>query len=117
MPSFRLSDGTNVVSMNPAWDIQFDDRKIESTHRTRSGAGYRYRWGFYDRCKFSVEFMSSGDMSQVNAWWLANTTLVLYDTTSTVILSGYLVNASAPVDKYIMPYTDYFKGAIELESF
>mgnify|MGYP001563591545 FL=1 len=115
--SYVLFDGTNTVSLEPEYDIKFDRRKVENSHRTRSGENYRYRWGGYRRCKFSVEFLSSADMCQVNSWWDANVPLRLFDINSTVVVSGYLVNGSAPIDQYVKPYTDQFKGVIELEGY
>ena len=117
MPSYTLFDGTTTVSLSPEYDIKFDSRKIENSHRTRSGANYRYVWGSYKRAKFGVEFLSSSDMCVVNSWWGANVALRLFDTNSSVVVSGYLSNGSAPIDSYIKPYTDQYKGIIELESY
>lgn len=117
MSAYTLTDGTNVVSMNPEWNLKFDDKKIETAHRTRSGKMYRYAWGKYDRCKFDVQYLSSADMCQVNSWWYTNTPLVLYDLNSSAVVSGYLVNANYPIGELVMPYTDYFKGTIELEAY
>lgn len=117
MPSYTLFDGTHTVSLMPDYDIKYDHRKVENAHRTRSGAQYRYVWGDFRRVKFKVEFLSSADMSQINDWWAANTPLRLFDLNSTVVVSGYLVNASAPIDQYIKPYTDQFHGVIDLEEY
>lgn len=117
MPSYVLTDGTSVVSMNPDYNIKFENKKIESTHRTRGGALYKYTWGRFNRTKFDVEYLSSADMTQVNSWWSANTPLRLFDINSTVVVSGYLVNAAQPIDQYVKPYTDLFMGTIELEGY
>lgn len=117
MPSYRLTDGTNVVSMDPDYDIKFENKKVENSHRTRGGALYKYTWGRFSRVKFKVEYLSSSDMTRVNSWWQANTPLRLYDTGSSVVVSGYLVNASQPIDQYVKPYTDLFMGTIELEGY
>jgi len=115
MASFVLSDGTNVVSLNPEYDIKFEHKKVETSHRTRSGANYRYIWGQFNAVKFKVSDLNSGDMCRVNSWWGANTPLRLFDISSTVVASGYLTNGSAPIDQYVRPYTDLFMGTIELE--
>lgn len=115
--AYTLFDGTSTVSLEPEYDLKLDHRKIESSHRTRDGENYRYIWGHFRRAKFSVEFVSSADMCVVNSWWGANTPLRLYDINSTVVVSGYLVNASAPIDKLVKPYVDQFQGVIELESY
>lgn len=117
MPSYVLSDGSNVVSMEPNYDIKFSAAKIESSHRSRSGANYRYKWGEFSRVILSIEHVTSADMTRVNSWWGANTPLRLFDINSTVVSSGYIVNAGKPIDSYIMPYTDRFGGTIELEGY
>jgi hypothetical protein len=115
MPSYVLTDGTSVVSLNPDYDLKMDHRKIESSLRTRTGANYKYRWGGYSRAMLKVEFLSSADMSQVNSWWSANTLLRLFDMGSSVVVSGTIAGASAPIDSFVAPYTDMYKGTITLE--
>lgn len=115
MTAYALTDGTSVVSLMPDYDLKMDGRKIENSHRTKTGANYRYVWGSFARVKFKVEFVTSADMCQVNSWWGANTQLVLYDLNSVAVVSGFLTNASAPIDQYVKPYQDQFMGVIELE--
>ncbi|OGC95831.1 MAG: hypothetical protein A2W25_15255 [candidate division Zixibacteria bacterium RBG_16_53_22] len=117
MPSYALSDGVNVVNMEPDYDLVTSARKVQTMHRTRSGAAYLYKWGRFDHVAFGVTYLSSADMCRVNSWWGANTPVVLYDLNSVAVVSGYLINASTPVDRMIKPYTDLFMGLIELESF
>lgn len=118
MGAFRLVDSaSNVVSMNPDWDYKLESKKIENVHRTRSGAGYKYTWGRFDRIKYKVEDLTSSDMCQINSWWAANVPLRLFDTGSTVVISGWIANADIPIDQFMKPYIDLFKGTIELESF
>lgn len=117
MPAYTLFDGTSTVSLEPDYGIKFDQKKIENSHRTRSGANYRYVWGTYKHIKFNVDNLSSADMCRVNSWWGANTALRLYDLSSAVVCSGYLVGANAPIDQYMKPYTDLFMGTIELEGY
>ncbi len=107
----------NEFEFEPEWDIKLDDRKIETVQRTTTGAMYRYLWGKFKRAKLSLEFISSADMTRVNSWWGANTPLVLFDSLGDVVVSGYLTNGSAPIDSLVKPYTDQFKGTIELESY
>jgi hypothetical protein len=117
MPSYVLSDGTNVVSLEPHYDILLSGEKIESSHRTLAGRNYRYTWGEYSRTKFNVDFLTSADMTRINSWWSANTPLVLYDMNSTVISSSYIVNPTKPIDGLVPPYTDMFRGMIQLEGY
>ena len=115
--SYILTDGASVVSMNPEWDFKLTDKKIETVHRTRSGAGYRYLWGSFKGVKFNVEFVNSSDMCIVNSWWGASTALRLFDHSSAVVVSGYLAGNTPPISGYVKPYTDQFDGVIELESY
>ena len=117
MASYRLTNGSYVVSLNPEYDLKMDTRKVENSHRTRTGGMYRYVWGSYDRVKFSIENISSKDANKINTWWKNNTPLMLYDLSSTVVVSGYLTNASAPIDQMVQPYYNLFKGIIELEGY
>lgn len=117
MSAYMLFDGTNVVSMYPEWDFKLEDHKIENVHRTRLGNMYRYKWGSYKRVKFSVEHLSSSDMCRVNSWWGANTPLRLFDTSSVLVCSAYLVNNTVPIGQMVSPYVDKFKGVIELETY
>jgi len=118
MGAFRLVDSaSNVVSMNPDWDYKLESKKIENVHRTRSGAQSRYKWGEYARVKFKVSDLTSADACQINSWWGGNESLRLFDTSSTVVCSGYLVNANVPIGQFVKPYIDLFQGAIELEGY
>jgi hypothetical protein len=117
MPTYALTDGTNVVSLNPDYDMKTDSKKIESSMRTRAGANYRYIWGRFKSIKMKVDYLSSADQCQVNSWWSANTPLRLLDLTSTVVISAYITNTSQPIDQYVAPYTDQYKGTIDLESY
>ena len=116
MSYWTLTDGTNVVSMAPHWGLEFDDKKVETTHRTRDGSLFKYRWGGYKRTKFDIDFVNSSDAARINSWWMANTPLKLVNPSSVVVHSGYLMNSSLPINKYVEPYTDEFSGTIELES-
>jgi hypothetical protein len=117
MPSYVLTDGTNVVSLNPYYDIMQGGGKIQDNHRTLSGAKYVYKWGTFDRVVMNVDYLSSADMTRVNSWYGANTPLRLFDINSTVVVSAYIANADKPIANYVAPYTDMFMGTIELESY
>jgi hypothetical protein len=117
MAAYGLTDGSSVVSLNPEYDFKMDGRKVENNHRTRGGKLYKYTWGSFDRVKFGAEHLTSADMCTVNSWWSANTPLILYDANSAAVISGYLVNPSKPIDQFIQPYNDAYKGVIELEGY
>lgn len=115
--AYYLTDGTSTVSFAPEYDLKQSAKKIEHTHRTRSGANYRYVWGSYKHVSCGIQYISSADMCRINSWWGANIALVLLDANSAAVVSGYLVNGSAPIDAIAKPYTDQYMGTIELESY
>lgn len=111
------ADLRKIVPHNPNYDLKYDGKKLESVHRTRSGAQYRYKWGDYKRAKYKVEDISSAHMTTINSWWGSNAVVRLFDLEDTCVVSaGYLVNAAAPIDQHQAPYFDLFQGTIELES-
>jgi len=115
--SFELTDGTEVVSLNPEYDYRVKGKKMESQHRTRSGARFVYLWGDYNEVSFGVMFINSADKTVINSWWAGNDELVLRDNSGTVVVSGQLVNRTTPIDKIIKPYDDLFKGKIQLSTY
>ena len=115
--AYRLTDGTNVVSLYPEWNFERADQKNEDVHRTRSGKQFRYLWGSYRVVKFDIEHVTSATKERVNGWWTNNTPLVLYDPASTVVVSAYLTNRDLPIGEFAEPYDNEFNGTIELESY
>jgi len=103
--------------MNPEYDIMTSGQKIESSHRTLSGANYRYIWGSFPKVRLNVAFLSSADMTSINSWWGANVPVRVYDLNSIVVVSGYIANVDKPISRLVPPYTDQFAGTIELEGF
>lgn len=116
--AYRLVDSaSNVVSLNPDYDLRLSGKRQASKHRTRDGGVFLYMWSVHDRVKFKIEDVNSEDACLINSWWGGNVPLMLFDTSSTVVVSGYLVNAAKPIDGIMKPYTDQFKGVIELEGY
>lgn len=111
------SIGGTQALFNPEWDYDRQDEKIESVHRTKGGNQFRYLWGSFRKVKFNISQIDSATAAKINGWWLANTPVVLYNTSSVAVCSGYIVNKKMPVGKFVMPYSDQFAGSIELESF
>lgn len=116
--SYRLFvDSSTGVSLDPTYEFERRDTKVEDQHRTRSGARYVYKWGQYAKFKVPVEFVSSADASQVNSWWGANTKLLFKNESDSTVFSVQIVNKNLPMGEYQQPYDDLFNGVIELEGY
>ena len=110
-------DSTDGVSLYPNWDYKRSDKKIESTHYTRSGRRYNYIWAVSTALKFSVEYVDSSTAYKVNNWWQTGQRLLFKRDGTTDIMSCQLVNRNTPIGQYIEPYMDELKGTIELETY
>jgi hypothetical protein len=117
MSAYTLTDGTTVVSFYPEWNITLPDTIVVSENRTDAGALYRYVWGVFKCAHFEVQYVSSSDMCVINSWWGASTPVVLWDMSSSTVVSGYITNPTRPIDALMPPYTDQFGGSIQLDAF
>lgn len=116
--AFRLFvDSSNGVDVEPEYDFSDSKIKIEDRHRTRSGAEYVYKWGGYVDIKMSVMYVNSEFKSIVNSWWSSNTSLLWMEEGGTQVFSVRLVNNEQPVSDIVKPYTNVFKGTIELKGY
>ena len=118
MPQYRLFvDSINGVDVDPEYNLTEKDKKIESRHRVRSGEEYVYKFGEYKIIKFNVMYVNSSFKSIVNSWWSSNTELLFMEVGASVVSSVRIVNKELPIGKFIKPYTDTFKGVIELNGY
>lgn len=106
-----------IVVLQPEYDYKEKDRKVESRHRTKSGAEFVYKFGDYKKRKLSVMYVDSSDKYTVNGWWNNNTDLIFMGSSDTDVNSVRLTNKETPIGIAIKPYTDLFKGVIELETY
>jgi len=93
--------------------------KEEKDDRSRTGRKYRYRWGDFDKVKFSADFVPSSAASLVNSWWRGNEELMLSIVSSGVsaVYSVQLEGGSSPFKSFVKPYTDLYRGIIDLETY
>ncbi len=111
-------DSANSISLSPEWGLSQPDKKIESTHRTRGGKLYRYKWSDYKQFKFKLSFVNSSDVAVINSWWVSNTELLFMDEDdATTVSSVYLMNKSRPLSVRQKPYLEYTKGTIDLSTY
>lgn len=116
--AFRLFvDSSNGVTVEPEWNYKERDKKIESRHRTRTGAEYVYKWGGYQAVKFKVSYVDSSFKAIVNSYWNSNADLLWMEEGSSVVSSVHVVGKSNPINAFNKPYNDTFKGVIELATY
>lgn len=116
--SFRLFVNSDTgLDVNVEYDFKDTGQKFESRHRVRSGAEFVYRWGEWTEKKFSVAYVNSAFNSIVNSWWSTNTDLLWMEVGDTVVTSVHLINKSKPIDGFVKPYDDLFRGKIELGTY
>ena len=112
------TSGTHV-EITPEWNFDRKDTQIKNEHRTRSGKRYVYKWGSYVKFSFGITFASSSDAALINSWWITNTKL-LFSSNSGELTQVYSVMITAndfPLGQFQKPYTDRFKGTIDLEGY
>jgi len=118
MAQYRLFvDSNNGVDIDPEYNYTEKDKKMESKQRVRSGDQYVYKWGDYEIFKFGIMHVNSSFKSIVNSWWNTNTNLLFMEVGATKVSTVRLSNKALPIGKPIKPYTDSFKGVIELEGY
>ena len=111
-----ITDTPEFLTVTPEYDYVEPDEKIESRHRARSGTEYVYKWGEFKKFNMGVMYVNSEFKSVVNSWWSSNTDLLWMDSTTNVT-SVHLTNKKKPIDKRVKPYTDKFKGKLELGTY
>ena len=113
--TYRLFvDSSTGVDVEPEFDYKFSAKKVETRHRARDGSEYVYKWGQYEDIKLTVKYVSSSFQDTVNTWWSNNTDLLWMEEGGTVVSSVHLINKAQPIDQFVKPYTDLWKGKIEL---
>ena len=116
--TFRLFvDSSTGVDVDPEWDYKEASEKVESRHRTRDGSEFVYKWGDIGNIQFTVSFVDSSFRAQVNSWWGGNQALLWMEEGGSDVTSVYLVNRTKPIDQFVRPYDDLFKGKIELGTY
>lgn len=110
-------DSTDGIEVRPEPGYEEKGQKLQSDHRTLSGAGYCYRWGAFQAFKFQVSFVSSSDKTFINSAWLLNSPLWLTESGSGIKYRVRVTNKAQPVGGYVKPHLDLTKGGIQLEQF
>jgi len=115
---FRLFiDSSTGVDVYPEYSYTQDFQKVETSHRTKGGRLFRYKYGEFKVFKFGVEYVNSEFKSIVNSWWNTNTELLFMEVGATQVYSVRIDNRRLPVSRPVKPYSDLFKGKIELGTY
>jgi len=113
--AYRLFiDSDNGITLCPEWNYKISGEKIQTMHRSKSGFSEMYKFGSYDAIEFEVRYVSSSDASIINSWWNTNTELLFMKEGETSVFSCMLMNNRAPIGAIERPYSDQYKGTIEL---
>lgn len=106
------------VVVFPEYDLQDSSVKIEYRHKTRGAKEYIYKWADNKKVSFSLNYINSSDRHFINDSWRNNANLTFQDlNNSSDVFSCHIINTSLPIGQFVKPYTNLFKGKIELGSY
>jgi len=107
----------NHVTLEPEWNFDRKDAQVKNEHITRGGKRYVYKWGSYVKFGFGLTFINSSTAALINSWWITNTKLQFMSTSETAVYSVMLIASDLPMGSFQKPYTDKFKGTIDLQGY
>lgn len=106
------------IDLYPEWSIERVDETIRTEHRGRSGKRYVYKWGSFKGLKMPVKFVTTSNAATINdSFWTSNKKLLVINTPGDTVLAVQITNKKRPLNRFIKPYTQYFQGTIELETY
>jgi hypothetical protein len=118
---FRLQyrvDSSTQLTVNAEYEgFQDPTVMVQNTHRMRSGAWFRYKWGEYGRILAPVRYVDSSFRSVVTSWWSSRAELTWMTESGTDVTSVKLVNITAPIVQRIRPYHNQWRGVLQLETY
>lgn len=121
MSGFTLfTNSVDGISFEPDYGFKNEDKKIESSNRTRSAQLSVYQFSNYRRWKLPLRYVNSADKATINDWWRNNEELYFFDNNDTSLAATYavrIVNKSTPIATPEKPYDYEWKGVIELEEY
>lgn len=123
MSLYRLFvDSDNGVDIDPEYDFERNDTKIENRHRTRDASEFVYKWAQITKFKFGLMYVNSSDASVINSYWSSNAEVKFMEVgVAASVESVHLTNKNNPMRRNIRPYgsgsTALFKGKIELSTY
>jgi len=110
---------SETVTLNPEWDYSKGEKQVRTETRAKSGRFRVYKWYDYEKISFQNNWVTASDMALVNSWWDTNTKLLFFVTSDfvTEVHSVMIMNEETPLAMCNKPYSDHFKGKIELEGY
>jgi len=106
------------VVLYPEYDFKEESELAGTEQRTADGSLFTYYFGNFRRFKFGVRYLSNADKVQVNSWWGGKAVLQAFTHVNcTDVSTMILLGKKTPVDRYEQPYTDLFRGTIELSTY
>lgn len=106
------------IDLYPEWSTERVDETIRTEHRGRSGKRYVYKWGSFKGLKMPVKFVTTSNAATINdSFWTSNKKLLVINTPGDTVLAVQIINKKRPLNRFVKPYTQYFQGTIELETY
>ena len=112
-------NSADAVTLYPNYDYEAPEIKIKDKHRTASGRLFSYKWGSFQRFRFSTEYVPASVAALVNSWWSSEAQLLFFITSesATEVHSVMLVGDDQPLAEFSKPYIDKYRGRIVLETY
>lgn len=111
-----LSQSGTSVTLNPTYEYEVLQSRIQERKRTLTGAEYAYKFGSYTEFNVPVEYVTSADRAQLHTWWNSGSTLT-WDDEVTGVATVRMVDDVFPLRRRMKPYIDLFSGKIKLATF
>ena len=116
--SYRLFVDSNTgIDVFPEYNYKEMHEKVENRQRTKTGAEYVYKFGDFKKFKFDVKFVSTSDYLLINEWWSENTLLIFKETGASQEFNIRLSSRRQPVNRFIKPHNDLYRGTIEMSTY
>lgn len=112
-------DSSTAITLDVNYDYNNQEVPIRNSHRTKSGRGYFYHWGEFDRVTFGVDLIPVESASIINSWWHSQTELLFFVESGDAceVSSVMITNGSQPFSQYAKPYDNLMNGSIVLETY
>jgi len=102
-------------------DVNYTNGKIANIdeYRLNLGSFKNYKNFDYAHISFETDWINSSNAAIVNSWWDSQTMLKFFvvDSGSITVNDVILTNNISPFAGFSPPYTELFKGVIQLEEY
>ena len=117
--SLVTSGGGDAIELFPEFDLENDQKKIQTNLRLWDGSQFSYKFGGYDTIKFSQRYFPDSSANVANSLWLTNapSIFVTCNSYNADIYDVKLMGANKPFRKFSTPYIDLMDGKIHMETY